>query len=243
MNSRDLPAEAELSGESTLACAIRCVSPAGAGIDAARDGFVMDGPEVDSDHLHAAAAIALPVQGAGRAARLLASGARCVLLGEAALRDASIVASLAAEFGKDRVGVYVPARRLAVRWSFDTVSNADFRVLAPSSCAPSWEVLLADGKGTGTLAQWWIDRMLALGASLALLRVDIRDDTDLNLCADCVERFEQRLWIGPLADEAPAISEWIEFGHVRQLALLPALFATHSGAARARAVDSAKEAG
>jgi len=39
--------------------------------------------------------------------------------------------------------------------------------------------------------------MMKLGASEALLRVDIGDDADLNLCADCSERFGDGVWIGP----------------------------------------------
>ncbi|HEX4944890.1 MAG TPA: hypothetical protein VFV55_11095 [Usitatibacteraceae bacterium] len=234
MNARDIPEDGTTPEVTAPECAFRCIAEAGPGTGMDGDGFVIDGPDLDADHLRAAAAVVLPTQGAGRAAGLLASGARGVLLGEAALRDSSIVTMLAGEFGKERIGVYVPARRLEVRWSFDTVSNADFRVLTPSLGAPAWEVLLADGAGTGTQALWWIDAMLELGATQALLRVDIRDDADLNLCADCVERFGQRLWIGPLADEAPATADWIAFGHVRQMVLPPALLAAQAQAQATR---------
>jgi hypothetical protein len=162
------------------------------------------------------------------------------MLGEAALRDSSIIAPLAGRFGGGRIGVYAPSRRLPVRWSFDTVSNADFKVLTPSLGAPAWEVLLADGTGTGTHALWWIGEMFALGASQALLRVDIRDDADLNLCADCVERFGDRVWIGPLADEAPEIGDWIAFGRTRRIALGPELMERHSAL---RAATGARDGG
>lgn len=207
-------------------CEFRCIADASTG--PGEGDFAVDRPDLDVTVIRKAAGIVLPTGGTGRAAALLAAGARCVLLGEAALRDSAVVTALAGEFGEGRVGVFAPARRLAVRWSFDTVSNADFKVVSPSLAAPAWEVLLADGTGTGTHAPWWIERMLALGAAQALLRVDIGDDADLNLCADCVERFGDRLWIGPLADSAPDIAEWIAFGHARRLALPPSLMAEYS---------------
>lgn len=206
-------------------CEIRCLAPAGGAPDDARDAYLFDDSALDVAAVAAAAGIVLPVQGAARATKLLASGARRVLLGEAALIDSSIVATLAATFGGERVGVYVPARRLEVNWSFDTVSNADFKVMRPSVCAPAWEALRADGTRTGAQALWWIDEMMKQGASEALLRIDIRDDADLNLCADCVERFGDRVWIGPLDDDAPALDDWIRYGHARRLALSPALYA------------------
>jgi hypothetical protein len=226
MNARDASAE-DLAPEMP-ACEWRCV--AGASHDPAhRDGsFLVDDDSLDAQAASAAAGIILPARGGGRAAALLEAGARCVLLGEAALRDPSIIAPLADRFGAGRVGVYAPSRRLPVRWSFDDVSNADFKVLTPSLGAPAWEVLLADGTGTGTQALWWIGAMLDQGASLALLRVDIRDDADLNLCADCMERFGERVWIGPLEDEAPAIADWIAFGHARRIALGPELMERHA---------------
>ena len=59
-----------------------------------------------------------------RAAALLEAGAPQVLLGEAVLSDADLPLRLAARFGAERIGLFVPARRMAVSWSFDTVSNA-----------------------------------------------------------------------------------------------------------------------
>jgi hypothetical protein len=223
-----------------LTCVLRCLGPiAGSDVDV-RDAYLFDDPgrgRADSAML-ASAGIVLPVQGAARAAELLAAGARRVLLGEAALADSSIVSALAGKFGADRVGVYVPARRLEVSWSFDTVSNADFRVLTPSVGAPAWEVLRVDGARTGTQALWWIGEILKLGASAALLRVDIRDDADLNLCADCVERFGERVWIGPLADKVDALGQWVHYGHARQLALPPAPFAQALAMDAATAADA-----
>jgi hypothetical protein len=242
MSQSVAPATKETEGGTGSVCGLRCLAPAGSVPDDARDAYLIDGLTLDAARLATAAGIVLPREGVARATELLAAGARRVLLGEAALVDASIVAALAATFGGERVGVYVPARRFEVSWSFDTRSNADFRVLTPSLGAPAWEVLRADGTQTGTQAFWWIGEMLKLGASEVLLCVDIRDDTDLNLCADGVERLGDRFWIGPLADPAPALDEWRRYGHARQLALPPLLYA-RAIAAEAGAQAIAAEAG
>ena len=225
MSQSVAPATKEAEGGTGSVCGLRCLAPAGSVPDDARDAYLIDGPTLGAARLATAAGIVLPWEGVARATELLAVGARRVLLGDAALVDASTVAALAATFGGERVGVYVPARRFEVSWSFDTSSNADFRVLTPSLGAPAWEVLRADGTPTGTQAFWWIGEMLARGASEVLLCVDIRDDADLNLCADGVERFGDRFWIGPLADPAPVLDEWRRYGHARQLALSPLLYA------------------
>jgi len=185
--------------------------------------FVMDGAAL-TEHADRFAAIFLPDGSEARADALLASGARRVLIGEAALIDGGIIERLAERYGKQRVGLYVPVSRLAVDWSFETVSNADFKVVAPSICEPTWEILRADGSGTGTHADWWIGQMLARGAQMVLLRADIKDDADLNLCAGLVEKLGDQLWIAPLPNTTPPLSEWIEFGKVGQLALPPDLY-------------------
>lgn len=153
-----------------------------------------------------------------RATTLLNIGTPVVFVGEAALRDSAIVGRLSAAFGSERIGVYAPVQRQSVRWSFETVSNADFRTVTPSHCEPAWEVLLADGSATGTLVAWWLGAMRDLGASQFLVRVAIDDDTDLNLCADLVERYGDALWLEPVAGGVP-LSDWIRYGQARQLAL------------------------
>lgn len=190
-------------------------------LGAAGDGscagaFVFDDPAIDPA---LPAAIALLREPEARAEALLAAGAACVLLGEAALLDSGVVERLAGRYGPGRIGVYVPARRLAVSWSFDTTSNADFKVVTPSVCEPAWEVLRADGSGSGAYAGWWIGEMVKRGAGLVLVQVDIEDDADLNLCAGLVEDLGERLWLGPLTDPAPRLDEWTTYGRLGQLAL------------------------
>lgn len=193
---------------------IRCLARAGEDpIDAA---FLFDAANIDPA---LPATIVLPSGPAQRAEALLAAGAACVLMGEAALLDSTLIGRLAARHGSHRVGVYAPARRLESHWSFDTTSNADFRVVTPSVCEPAWEVLRADGSGTGALVGWWLAEMCKRGASLALVRADIRDDADLNICAGLVEDLGDHLWLGPLTDMEPKLDEWTAYGRLGQIVL------------------------
>ncbi|PKO34083.1 MAG: hypothetical protein CVU34_08670 [Betaproteobacteria bacterium HGW-Betaproteobacteria-7] len=185
--------------------------------------FVFDGPAIEA-YLDCCAAVILTEGDEQRAATLLEAGVPLLLIGEAALRDSEVLTRLAERFGNERIGLQVPVRRLAVDWSFETVSNADFKVVTPSLCAPTWEVLFADGSGSGTHADWWIGQMLERGAQCVLLRADIDSDDDLNLCAGLQESLGDHLWVAPLALREPSIEAWVEFGQVRQLALPPELF-------------------
>lgn len=182
------------------------------------DDFVFDAPGVEAVAAECAG-IVLATGGEQRAATLLTIGAPVVFLGEAALRDSAMVQRLAAAFGSERIGIYAPAQRQSVSWSFETVSNADFRTVTPSHCEPAWEVLLADGSATGTLVAWWLGALRELGASQFLVSVALDDDTDLNLCADLVERFGAALWLEPAAASAVAQADWVRYGQARQLVM------------------------
>jgi hypothetical protein len=160
-----------------------------------------------------------------RARQLLREGAPRVYLGEAAFADGSALERLAAEFGPGRVGAYAAARRMAVSWTLESESNADFRFMAPSRCDPCWEVLSGASEGTGTEVGWWLGAMSGLGAASLLLRADVRDDTDLDILARIAERHGERLWFGPLEDAEPALADWIDRAGVRRLALPHALLA------------------
>ncbi|CAI09799.1 hypothetical protein ebA6422 [Aromatoleum aromaticum EbN1] len=206
---------------------IRCACLVGASEtppDVDAEVFVIDGDAVGA-RLASAVAIILPAEGEARASELLAAGARRVLLGEAALRDAELVPRLVARFGAERIGVFVPARRMEVAWSFDMVSNADFRVVTPSLCEAGWEILRADDSATDIRANWWLGEMKKRGVSIALVQVDIVDDTDLNLCAGLVEDLGERLWIAPRRQSEPALADWVAYGKAAQIALSPSLFA------------------
>lgn len=201
--------------------AVRCIA-LGSEPAAGDTAFVFDADGVAMPG--AAAAAILPGGSAQRARELLEGGVPRIYIGQAALADSSIVKRLGAEFGSERIGVYVAAKRVQVGWGFDITSNADFKFVTPSVCEPCWEVLDASGSRTGTHAGWWIAQMLALGASSALVRVDVRDDTDLNILATLVEQCGDRLWVGPLEDEQPALAEWIAHGQARQFAVSRALY-------------------
>ena len=105
------------------------------------------------------------------------------------------------------------------------MSNADFKTVTPSHCEPAWEVLRADGTGTGTLARWWLAAMREQGASRFLVRVDIVDDTDLNLCAGLIEELGGALWIGPLAEAMPNLADWVDYGKCKQIVLSDTAYA------------------
>jgi len=179
--------------------------------------FIFDGDDLPEDLTHVS--VALRAAGRERARELMARGAARVLLGEAALLDSSLIEILSRELGAAKVGVWVPARRLEVNWALDITSNADFRCVTPSCARPAWEVLKSDGSRSGTEAGWWLGQMLERGASLALLGVDIADDTDLNLCAELVEQFGTRLWLTPLADLDADLLPWVRYGQARNLAI------------------------
>lgn len=187
--------------------------------------FVRYTPRLESfAHSIGRAQVVLEAQPESTATALLDAGVQRVFVAEAALRDSSLVQRLLKRFGAARVGLHVPVQRQAVSWSFDSESNADFSVVTPSLCQPVWEVLNAVGDPTGVRAMPWIDEMLDRGVQTVLLRADIRDDADLNLCAGMVETLGDKLWLAPLSDPSPPVADWIAYGQARQLVLPTALY-------------------
>lgn len=165
------------------------------------------------------ASVVLPNQGGERARELLILGAARVLLADAALMDSSLIGRLATEFGSERVGVWMPAKPMEISWTLDSVSNADFKCLTPSIGKPGWEVLKSDDSRTGTEVGWWIGQMLALGASVALVSVDMESEADFDSCAELIERFGERLWLTPLRDNEPDLQAWVQYGNAGNLVL------------------------
>jgi hypothetical protein len=163
--------------------------------------------------------VILPDQNESRARGLLEMEVPTVFLGEAALQDSELVERLARQYGPERIGVYLPVRRLEVSWRLETESNADFKTFSPSHCEPAWEILLADGSRTGTLAAWWLQAMFERGAGSAMIRTDIEDDTDLNICAGLTELHADRLWFAPMTAGANHYADWLRWGKVARLAV------------------------
>ncbi len=168
--------------------------------------------------------IVMPDGGKDRIHAILNAGAPRVFIGEAALREGALIGELSAEFGSGRIGLYVPVRRMQVNWNMDSVSNADFTVMAPSVCEPCWEILRADGTRSGTHAAWWIGEMFGLGACAALVQVDIEDDADLNILAGLTERWGERLWLAPLNETNPDLEAWVHLGGAARLAVPEAIY-------------------
>lgn len=202
-----------------------CLAKNSSEVNPAVPTFLCCTPRLTSiPHLVANAQVLLAGEPEAMATALLNAGAKTVFLGEVALFDGTLVSRLVHRFGAERIGLHVPVQRQSVSWSFETESNEDFNVVTPSLCEPVWEVLKANGESSGVRAASWIDAMLHHGVSSVLLRADLCDDADLNLCAGLVELVGDKLWVAPLHDTAPSIADWITYGQVTQLALPAALY-------------------
>lgn len=159
-----------------------------------------------------------------RADELLARGAAGVLLGDLALLDSTAIERLVQKHGGERIGIWVRAAKRHVTWTLDRnmySSNADFNCLTPSLCAPGWEALKTDGTGCGSSVEWWLEQMLGLGASTALISMDMQDD-DLNICAGLIEQHGTKLWFSTREQPETDLEPWVRWGQVRQL-VLPAV--------------------
>ena len=163
--------------------------------------------------------VVLESGGLAQARARLAAGARQVLLADSALRDSAVMRSAVAEFGADRVGAWLPLKRMEVGWSLDSQSNGDFKCMVPSNPQARWEVLTSDMQRTGTEAGRRIEQLSRLGVTTIVISVDMHDDRDLDLCAGLLERFAERLWFSPLTALGADLASWVEFGQVRRLVL------------------------
>lgn len=164
-------------------------------------------------------AVVLPGAGLAQARARLAAGARQVLFADAARQDPALLRAALAEFGADRVGAWVPVRRMPVSWAMDTQSNGDFKCMVPSNPQARWEVLGGDLHGTGGDAARWIEQLARMGVGTVLVSAHMQDERDLDLCAGLVEDFGERLWFSPLKAAEADLAAWVEFGRVRRLVL------------------------
>jgi len=162
-----------------------------------------------------------PLADAGRIDELVAAGAEQVLLGQSALQDGALVAGAIGRHGGERIGVWLPVRRVAVSWGFDTTSNADFSVVSVTNPVPRWVVLLADRSATDVDAQWWAGEMIAAGCTTVLVSVEAPEDDDLLACAEMAEIAGERFWLDTGSADIEELRFWVRYGQARQL-LLPA---------------------
>ncbi len=147
-----------------------------------------------------------------------------VFIGDAALDDSTLIKRLVAEFGGERIGVWLDTAPMSVRWALETESNADFRTVTPSMPEPCWEILASNGERTGTRADWWIGEMLARGACAALVRADLdrqgaQRDRDLNICAGLTEHYGEQLWLTPANANTCDLGDWTCYGHASRFVL------------------------
>lgn len=151
-----------------------------------------------------------------RAATLFTAGASRVLLGAAALLDTALVQEAIARYGTQRIGLWLPARRMAVSWSINRESNADFSFIMPTCPVPRWELLLADGTGTGTDAAWFAREMARRGVEHLVLSLHQAEADDVAIGAELCGELGERLWL-TFADAHTDPAEWIRDSGARQL--------------------------
>lgn len=181
--------------------------------------FVYDSGE--PEQALAGCRVVAPRADAGRIDELVAAGAQQVLLGESALHDGALVSGAIGRHGGERIGVWLPVRRVAVSWGFDTTSNADFSVVSVTNPVPRWVVLLADRSATDVDAQWWSGEMIAAGCTTVLVSVAAPEDDDLLACAEMAEIAGERFWLDTGSADIEELRFWVRYGQARQL-LLPA---------------------
>jgi|GEM_PF-2845193 len=158
---------------------------------------------------------------------LLARGAQQVLLAASASTDSDAVARLVQRYGSGRIGIWAAVRRMPVVWTLDGDSNADFKCMSTSIGTPCWETLQGGDTGTGTEVEVWLQPLLAAGASMALIALDVEADDDLALCAHYTERYGERVWFTPRLYPDADLQPWIRYGQVRQLVLPAAARQAH----------------
>lgn len=185
--------------------------------------FVVDKLERPLDEL-SGCHVVMPIGSLDRGRLLLSHDFPTVFIGAAALADASIIDTLAKEFGSERLGVFVRTQRMKVSWAIDRVSNADFKFVAPSICEPCWEILDGQGAPTGTLARWWLQEMAKRGAGKFLVHTAIDDDHDLNICATLIEQLGDQTLISLAEGDTCPLQALVDLAGVRRFVLSPRRF-------------------
>lgn len=161
--------------------------------------------------------VMLGTRGEAAARALLDAGYGGVLVGDAAVRDPSLLERLASAYGSERVGVALRAARLRVSWGLDSESNSDFRVMRPTHVVPDWEIVLGGAMRTGALVGWWLGQMFERGIGRATVTVDIADDADLNILAGLTESFGEKFAVGLRREDLARIEELVRLCGVKHV--------------------------
>ena len=183
----------------------------------AAGSFVFDRGD-DADGLMGRRVVASAADGA-RIDALLAAGALQVLIGEAALRDAGLVAAAIERHGPERIGIWLRVRLAETRWALDRESNADFSFVSIASPVRRWLVLRADNSLTDVDALWWAGEMLQAGCAAILVSVSAPQDDDLLPCAEMAEVAGERFWLDAGSADVAELRFWVKYGQARQLVL------------------------
>jgi Histidine biosynthesis protein len=179
--------------------------------------FVEDGPDLPESL--AQLNVSMGVGSEARAVELLARGAARVLLGELALIDNEAVERLVAEYGGERIGIWVRSTRSVSSWTLDAEApSAGFKCMLPSMGVAGWDVLMCDGTSTGIDAEWWVGQMIERGVSLVLVSNDLQDE-DMNICATLVLNHGDKLWFSTRLNPDVDLELWVRWGQVRQIVL------------------------
>lgn len=179
--------------------------------------FVEDGPGLPESLSRLS--VAMGTGSEARVDELLARGAERVLLGNLALNDSSAVERLVAQYGGERIGLWVRSARAVSSWTLDAETpSGGFKCMLPSMGVAGWDVLKNDGTSTGTDAEWWIGQMLERGVSLVLVSNDLQDE-DMNVCATLVLNHGDKLWFTTRLDPHADLEPWVRWGQVRQMVL------------------------
>lgn len=167
--------------------------------------------------------VVLPQGGEAEARDWLGSGAARVLFADAAISDTGFIRRMVAALGADKVGVWLPVKRMGVKWVLDKTSNADFSCMTPSVGKPAWEVLHSNHARTGIDADWWARQMRQQGASCILVSTDYSDAHDHNIAAEMVEKCAGTLWFSPLGQTTVEWEQesWQRYGNASQFVLPP----------------------
>ncbi len=148
---------------------------------------------------------------------LFTKGARQVLIGESVLVDKYLLQDMIKQYGKEKIGIWLPVRLTQRSWTLDRKSNVDFSFVSVSNPLPRWIVLKANGDMTDVDALTWVSEILKAGCSSIMVSIDEPQDEDLLACAEMSEIAGNKFWLNTDSSDIEEIRFWVQYGHVLQL--------------------------